>query len=513
MPAIAQAAPPANDDLAAAQVVRIGDHLTGTIVDATMQAGEPATSSPFIDHTVWYRLDATAAERVRIDTCGSDRYAELAVYTGADVATLTEVARNESDCAGGARVYVNATAATTYYIRVSGYAWSTQTALSVGRPQRPANDDFALAQAVGLPANVAGSTVDATDEAGEVDPSPYASGHSVWYRFTPATADAVSISVADCADAAGSVSQLTVYTGDSLGSLETIGEFAPACGFRTKLTLFPRANTTYRIAVRGAGHTSDAFTLRLALVPSSGPGPGPGPAPPNPTCPFQLAAAGSVTYRGTHSGGGEVCVTLKPDFSGVSWFHLVDPPRDLCIPFAVERYEPARPIVSRRFEATTSSARVTGTFSGRGAQGTFQAAIPPGGAGLCSGRVITWTATTQAIPPPALSDTTGPVVRLRDATTQRPLRSGRITVSVRCPAEACAASASTRVRGVYVQSAARRLRPNAAKTLTIRLPAAARRAIRRALRTQRTIRTRVTVVALDALGNPTTARRTITLRR
>ncbi len=81
MPAVAQAAAPANDDLAAAQVVRVGDHLTGTIVDATMQAGEPATSSPFIDHTVWYRLDATASERVRIDTCGSDRYAELTVYT------------------------------------------------------------------------------------------------------------------------------------------------------------------------------------------------------------------------------------------------------------------------------------------------------------------------------------------------------------------------------------------------------------------------------------------------
>jgi hypothetical protein len=220
-----------------------------------------------------------------------------------------------------------------------------------------------------------------------------------------------------------------------------------------------------------------------------------------------------VTCSGTASGGGEVCITVEPGFAGVSWFQIVNPPRDLCIPFAVEHYVPALPIVSRRFGATTSSAKVTGTFGGQSASGTFQAAIPPGGAGVCSGRVVNWTATTQATPPPSISDATPPLLRLRGATAQRPLRSGRVTVSVRCPAEACSAGASARIAGAYLQSASRPLRPNVAKTLTLRLTARARRAIRRALGARRSIRTPVTVVALDAVGNPTTARRTMTLRR
>ncbi len=511
LPAVAQGAAPANDDLAGAQVVRVGDRVTGTIVDATLETGEPATSSPAIANTVWYRLDATVSERVRLDTCGSDRYAELAVYTGTGVAALTEVARNGYDCAGGARVYIDAAAGTAYYVRVSGYPWVTSIALNVARPQVPANDDFANAQPVGVPATVSGSTVDATVQAGEPEPSPSGSGHSVWYRFTAPGNDFVRLSLAECRDAAGSTSNIAVYTGSALGALTAVGDVAPACGFRSQVSLAPIAGTTYYIAVRGNGNSSDAFTLRLALEPSVRP---PGTlAPPNPKCPFELAAPGSITYSGTASSGGEVCLTVDPGFTGVSWFQLVNPPRDLCIPFAVERYVPALAIVSRRFSASTSSARVTGTFGGRGARGTFQAAIPPGGAGICSGRTVDWTATTQAIPPPAISDDTPPLLRLRGATAQHPLRSGRVTVSARCPRETCVAIASARIAGVYVQSASRALRPNVGGPLTLRLTARGRWAIRRSLGTRRSIRTRVTVVALDAVGNPTKARRTITVRR
>jgi hypothetical protein len=102
LPAAAHAAAPANDDLADAQVVRVGDHLTGTVVDATIETGEPATSGPLIANTVWDRFDATVSERVRMDTCGSDRYAELAVYTGvngrSDRSTTTARSPKPSGC-------------------------------------------------------------------------------------------------------------------------------------------------------------------------------------------------------------------------------------------------------------------------------------------------------------------------------------------------------------------------------------------------------------------------------
>ena len=150
------------------------------------------------------------------------------------------------------------------------------------------------------------------------------------------------------------MSTLTVYTGDGLATLTEVGEFAPACGLRTKVTLLPAAGTTYHIAVRGGEHTADAFTLEPGLrqVPAARIA---RPAPPNPKCPFELAAPGSVTYSGTASGGGEVCITVEPGFAGVSWFNLVNPPRDLCIPFAVEHYTPAAPIRARRFAATPPS--------------------------------------------------------------------------------------------------------------------------------------------------------------
>ena len=508
LPAVAQAAAPINDAFADAQVVRVGDRATGTLAAATLEAGEPATSSPQIVGSVWYALEPTTTEPVRVDTCGRNSNSELAVFTGDGPATLTELTHSQSDCTGGGRVYFTATAATTFHIRVSGYAWASDFALTVARPQAPANDDFAGAQAIGMPAKIAGSTVDATLEPGEPEPSPYGSGHSVWYRVTPATGESVRLSI--CGDLSNSF--LTVYSGTSVTALTDVSRTTDLCGFRNIVDFTPVANRTYYIAVRGNGHTANDFAFDVS-GPSPLPTAPPAGAPPNPRCPFQLAAPGSITYRGTHSGGGEVCVTVNPGFAGVAWFHLVDPDPDLCIPFAVEHYEPALAIVARRFAASTSSAKVTGTFGGQSVSGTFQAAIPPGGAGICSGRVVRWTATTQVIPPPAISDETPPALRVRGAITQRALHAGRVVVTVRCPREACAATASATIAGVRRSSALAVLRANVARTLTLRLSASARRALRRALRSHTSLRTRVTVLATDVAGNTTRARRTITLRR
>jgi hypothetical protein len=250
LPVGAHAAAPDNDAFASAQVVHVGDRATGTLVDATLETGEPATSSELIDHTVWYRLTTSTTERVRLDTCGGNPYSELQVFTGASVDALTEAAKGEYYCTSGRRVYLTATAGTPYYVRVSGYEWGAAIALTIARPQKPANDDFANAQAVGLPANVSGTNVDATVEPGELDPVPYGSGHSVWFRFTPTTNDIVTLRLADCASAGASVSTLSVFSGDSLGSLTEVGQFHQACGFRTSVALFPQGR--YDVSRRGS---------------------------------------------------------------------------------------------------------------------------------------------------------------------------------------------------------------------------------------------------------------------
>jgi hypothetical protein len=512
LPAAAQAAAPHNDAFADAQIVRVGDRLAGSIAEATTQAGEPATSSSLIENTVWYRLTTTATENLRIDTCdGNNPYSEVAIFTGATVSGLTAVALGPYGCNGGGRATFTADAGTTYHVRVAGYDWGGDVALSVARPQPPPNDLFAQAQPVGLPAHIRDTTVDATVEPGEPEPSEFGSGHSVWYRVTATTRDSIRIST--CADHVSNTI-VSVYTGASVSALTNAGiarSFIDVCGLSTAIVLSPVVGTTYFISVRGNGSSADTFTLDIEAP--SPPGPPP-PVLPKPACPFDLAAPGSVSYRGTHSAGGAVCITLRPDFKGVTWFTLSDPPRGLCdIPIAVERLDPAAPIANRTFALKTAWARVSGSFAyGRGAKGTFQAVRTTANS-TCLSRELTWSAVTTASPPWLHPDTTPPMLTLSGARVQRPLSSRRVVVGVRCPQEACAASATMKIEAFTIKATRTALARNRARMLRLVLPANARRAVRSALRSRRSIRARVVVIARDADGNARRATRTITLRR
>jgi len=513
LPAAAQAAPPANDDFADAQVVNVGDRLTGTTLDATAQAGEPAPE-PAHTQSVWYRLTPSTAETLRIDNCNGSSFAGLTIFTGTGLGDLTEVPVTRSFCNGGNRVYMDAAAATTYYLRVAAYTLAGGgIALTVARPQIPANDDFENAQPVGRPARVAGTTVDATEQPGEPEPPVYGgSSRSVWYALAATSNDVATASTSEGANDA----MVTVYTGDALGSLTEVGTEVGPGGTRDTIGFSTRAGTTYYIAVRSHGDNADDFTLSI-----SAPSPPPPPSgndlalPPAPTCPIQFAT-GLPTYSGTHSGGGTVCLSLSRDFSGIEWFHANKVPGDRCsLPWSVVPMLPrALPLVDRRFGFANSYAKITGTFpTNRGARGTLQITQTFAGQSLCTSAPLTWTATTRATPP--WSDVTAPSLRLGGAGVQRPLRRSRaLVVLVRCRAETCAASASATVARVKVSAAERTVRPSTAgRTVRLALSARARRALAAALRTRRSVKVRVSVIARDGEGNRATARRTITLRR
>jgi len=228
MPAAAQAAPPANDDFAGAQAVQLPAQLAGSNFDATLQAGEPATRSELMGSSVWYRLTVTAAETVRIDTCASPSYTELAVYSGDSLGGLTELTRGENECSRGGRAYLSAQPGTTYHIRVIGPAeLGGDVVLAVARPSPPSNDDFANAQALGT-ARVMSTNVDATLEPGEPDPSQFGSGHSVWYRLVATTSGTMVVSACDSL----LDTLLAVYTGTTVGSLAEVGRNDDFCGDR-----------------------------------------------------------------------------------------------------------------------------------------------------------------------------------------------------------------------------------------------------------------------------------------
>ena len=512
LPAGAQAAPPDNDDFADAQIVHVGDRVTGTTLAATAQAGEPA---PDPDHTrsVWYHLTPSVAETVRIDTCSGSFYAGLTIFTGTGLGDLTEVPVTRSFCNTGSRIYVNVAAATTYYVRVAAndLAPGGGIVLSVARPQAPANDDFENAQSVGRPAQVVGTIVDATEQPGEPDPPVYGgSSRSVWYRLTATTTDVAVAST----DEGNNDATVAVYTGTAVGSLTEVGfEVGPA-GARDTMGFSTTPGATYYIAVRSHGDAADDFTLTIS-APSPPPPPGDPTLPPAPTCPIQFAT-GLPTYSGTHSGGGTVCLSLSKDFSGIEWFHANNVPGDRCaVPWSVVPMLPrALPLVDRRFGFANSYSRITGAFpTNRGARGTLNVSQAFAGQPLCTSATLTWTATTNATAPWA--DVTPPSLRLGGATVQRPLRRSRaLVVLVRCRGEACVAGASATVAGVRVTARSRTVRPSTAgRSVRLALSARARRALSAALRKRRSVNVRVAVVAHDGEGNRATARRTITLRR
>ena len=127
--AITPIQPPPNDNFANATVLHSSPaEVTGTTLGATPEGTE---SSP----SVWWRWTAPASQltslRVSIDR-------PLEVFTGTSLQTLTYIA-GSSNWYSPSSLAFEAEAGTTYYIRVSGYAFATFTLTLKGPPtfERP----------------------------------------------------------------------------------------------------------------------------------------------------------------------------------------------------------------------------------------------------------------------------------------------------------------------------------------------------------------------------------------
>jgi hypothetical protein len=110
--------------------------------------------------------------------------------------------------------------------------------------------------------------------------------------------------------------------------------------------------------------------------------------------------------------------------------------------------------------------------------------------------------------PPSTSDTAAPRLRARIATDQRPLDTGGVTLSARCPDNDCLVGATVEIGDATRRAAAREPASTGYTTLTVRLP----RAVRRDLRGGVAVRARVTAIAADDAANTTARHRLVTLR-
>ena len=259
----ALAAPPANDNFSAATVI-VGKqgNLKATNLEATKEAGEPNHAGLPGGASVWYRWTAPANGRLFLSTGSSEFDTLLAVYTGAAVNALAEVASNDDASATSKTSALNffAVGGTTYEIVVDGFTGQAGT-IVLAWAQGPPNDDFANRQVIGgRTGTVRGNNEVATTEAGE--PHPFFDGASVWYRWTaPVTASFVF-------DTFGSERNLDttlgVYRGDSLAALIRVREnddihfadnLTSAVGFRAN------RDVTYVIRIAGFGEDEGDVVL------------------------------------------------------------------------------------------------------------------------------------------------------------------------------------------------------------------------------------------------------------
>ncbi len=117
----AQSAIP-NDQFVDAEVLATDGTLTATNVDASSELGEPVHAGVGGGASIWYQWAAPQDGFLTVDTFGSDFDTVLAMYTGAAVDTLTEVASN--DDAGSLQSElpnVPVVSGTVYSIAVDGF--------------------------------------------------------------------------------------------------------------------------------------------------------------------------------------------------------------------------------------------------------------------------------------------------------------------------------------------------------------------------------------------------------
>ncbi len=181
----AAAPPPANDDCANAEAVgEVTDLAWSTVTASVSGLGTCMTSAD-----IWYYYTATADGNAVVSLCGSAFDTKLAAYSGADCASLVEIACNDdAPCVSASfqsEIEIpGVTIGSSYWIQVGGYSNNVGSGIlniSVYTPPpAPANDDCANAEAIvgPYPVSGTGTTIGATlDCPGMLD------WNAVWYTI------------------------------------------------------------------------------------------------------------------------------------------------------------------------------------------------------------------------------------------------------------------------------------------------------------------------------------------
>jgi subtilisin family serine protease len=262
---------PPNDLFANGQVLS-GDNgsVAGTTALATKESGEPNHAGNPGGHSVWYRWTAPSDGTLTVNTAGSAFNTLLAAYTGGAVNALTLQAANDDTGGPQSMVQFGVTSGTTYHLAVDGRKGASGD-LTLGwsfagippPPGGPANDLFADAELIsGASGSTAGTSTDATKEAGEPDHAGNAGGASVWYRWTAPSSGMLTVDTFG----SGFDTLLAAYTGSSVNGLTLKASNNDTSGSQSRIAFKVSAGITYWIAVDGAGGASGSVALAWSLA-------------------------------------------------------------------------------------------------------------------------------------------------------------------------------------------------------------------------------------------------------
>lgn len=265
---------PANDTFAnATELTGLSGGIGGRNGLGTKEPGELNHAGDPGGRSVWYKWTPSVSGEAVVDVLGSSFDTLMAVYTGTDVASLTEVgsADDQSSLVYCGRVTFNAVAGTTYYIAVDGWFNTSAGAVSTGSialhyylsATPPSNNDFSGAITLtGREGTTNGSTLNATKEAGELPHGGDTGGRSVWYSWTAPGNGMVNFTTMGILWD----TLLSAYTGSSLASLVPVTG-AESDDVLNGLIQFSRigflasSGTVYRIAVDGYSADYGVFNL------------------------------------------------------------------------------------------------------------------------------------------------------------------------------------------------------------------------------------------------------------
>ncbi|MBI4493220.1 MAG: IPT/TIG domain-containing protein [Chloroflexi bacterium] len=257
--------PPSNDSFASASTLSVPGTASGGTLGAFTEDGEPTPSCASIGKTVWYRLTPGTSGVLTASTAGSSFDTVLAVYSGASLATLGQLACDDQSGPGDtSRLTLAVTAGQTYSLQLGGYQGDGGSfELSVSLDPPTTNDTFAAASALSVPGSASGTTRLATTEAGEPNPScGYQVGKTVWYRLVPGASGILAASTLG----SDFDTVLAVYSGSSLASLSELACDDESGGSGTsRLTLAVAAGQTYYLQLGGWYGASGSFTLGVSL--------------------------------------------------------------------------------------------------------------------------------------------------------------------------------------------------------------------------------------------------------